>query len=476
MDKKRELFDYQKQGATWLASKKTALLADQQRLGKAVQTIVAADLVGAQTVLVVCRGVARLNWAQEFKAWSKQSWLCTIIYSRRDIGVCAPSGVNPCVYITSYELLDAFLAGCPVKTFDIAVIDEAHYIKSLEAKRTRSVLGKTGIPSRASRVWALTATPSPNGYASELWPMLFVFGATKLSYWDFARRYCIVEENGFGTQITGTNMDPVRLQELQAFMAPKVLRRTAGDVSVQLPKMSFSTVMVPPGKVDLGLTTFWKYVIPRDRTDELNKIIEDELGILNGILDDKSLSGELLETLKASSKSISTLRRYTALQKLEAACELITHELESGAYNKCVIFAHHRDCILGAMQRLHKFYPVSMYGGTSPSRLERNLKNFQNPKHKTRVFIGQISAAGTSISLSAANHIFFLEESFVPGDNMQAAERCGGVNQPNPIFVRTFCLENSVDQRVQDILRNKMHEIAQLYKKPKNDNTLEDLF
>ena len=237
--------------------------------------------------------------------------------------------------------------------------------------------------------------------------------------------------------------------------------------------------MVPPGPVNLRSTSFWRYEIPVDRTAELNAIVEAELGILNGIMDDKTLSPQLLETLKAQSKSISTLRRYTALQKLVPACELIISELEANAYNKCVVFAHHRDCILGAMQMLHKFSPVSMYGGTSPSRLERNLKHFQNPKHKTRVFIGQISAAGTSISLNAANHIFFLEESFVPDDNVQAAMRCGGVNQPNPVFVRTFCLENSYDRRLQDIIRNKMSENAKIYKSnetSKNTLKLEDLF
>jgi len=301
---------------------------------------------------------------------------------------------------------------------------------------------------------------------------LFTFGATKLSYWDFAKRFCIVEDTGYGTVIKGTKQDPELLRELQAIMKPKVLRRTAAEVAVQLPKMSFSTVMVPPGKVDLASTSFWKYTRPIDRTAELNATIEAELGIVNGILDGgagasgKEFSHEVLETLKAQAKSISTLRRYTALQKLEPACELIREELEANAYRKCVIFAHHRDCIVGAAQYLYKFYPVCMYGGTSPARLEKNLKNFQNPKHKTRVFIGQISAAGTSISLSAANHIFFLEESFVPGDNMQAAQRCGGVNQPNPIFVRTFCLENSVDQRVQTILREKMNAMAKIYGAP----------
>lgn len=471
--RKYELFPYQKIGAEWLASKKTACLFDEQRLGKAVQSVSAIDIIDARTVLVVAKGVARANWKEEFCRWSKRSWNFTVVYSGDFDFVWSEAG-NNCV-IVSYDLLPEVLDRLGTKSFDCAIIDESHSVKSHDAKRTRAVFGKGGVPQKARRVWCLTGTPTPNALPSELWTTLFTFGATKLSYWDFAKRFCIVKDTGYGTVISGTNKDPTRLAELREIMGKKILRREARDVAVQLPKMSFSTVMVEPGKVSLGETSFWKYVIPMDRTAELNEIVQNELGILNGILADKTLSGELLETLKAQSKSISTLRRYTALQKLEPACELIAQELENGAYQKCVIFAHHRDCILGAAQRLYKFHPVTMYGGTSPARLERNLKNFQNPKHKTRVFIGQTLAAGTSISLSAANHIFFLEEEWVPGDNAQAAMRCGGVNQPNPVFVRNFCLNNSSDQRVQEVLRQKTSEQALIYGRPQSPQPTYDL-
>lgn len=380
--------------------------------------------------------------------------------------------------ITSYESLPKVLRRLqPGQRFDAAIIDESHYVKNLEAKRSQLVFGKNGVPGVTNRHWCTTGTPTPNGLASELWTTLFTYGATTLSFWDFAKKFCVVEETGYGTVIKGTNMDPLVLGELREILSKKMLRRTAKDVNVQLPKISFSTVMVPPGPVDLRQTTFWKYAIPEDKSQELAALIEAELGIMEGIIgrDDGSnvLSNDVVEVLKAQSKSISTLRKYTALQKLEPACELIAQELDANAYNKCVIFAHHRDLINGAARLLHRFYPKTLYGGSSPSTTERNIKNFQNPNHKVRVFIGQISAAGTSISLSAANHIFFLEESFVPDDNLQASMRCGGVNQPNPIFVRTFCLENSYDYRLQNIIREKMKQSAEILAPTK---TLEELF
>ena len=476
-ENKLKLFPYQIEGAKWIASRKMGLLADEQRLGKAVQAIAACDLIAAQRVLVVCRAIAKSNWAYEFSRWSPRPWRFSVVHGRSDTPDFGLHGPH-CV-VVNYENLEPLLKAIPPGyKFDISFIDESHYAKTPGAKRTKLVFGKDGVPAFTHRHFSLTGTPTPNGLASELWSTLFTYGATKLSYWDFAKKFCRVVEKGFGPQITGTRVDePGTMAELHSILAKKVLRRETKDVSPELPKISFSTVMVPPGKVDLRSTTMWKWSVPTDRTDELNALLEQEMGVLNGILDDKTLSHGLVEALKANAKSISTLRRYTALQKLDAACELITAELEAGAYPKVVIFAHHRDCIMGAAMRLHKFSPVTMYGGSNPIRVERNIKNFQNPKHKVRVFIGNISAAGTSISLNAANHIFFLEEDYVPGNNLQAAFRCGGPAQVKPVFVRTFCLEHSYDRRLQDIIRQKMIENAKIYGAPKQNvpDELKDL-
>ena len=60
-----ELFPFQKTGVEWLKSRRTALLADEQGLGKTVQAIVAADRLLARSMLVVCPAGVKLNWDRE---------------------------------------------------------------------------------------------------------------------------------------------------------------------------------------------------------------------------------------------------------------------------------------------------------------------------------------------------------------------------------------------------------------------------
>jgi hypothetical protein len=64
------LFDYQIKGATFLASSRRALLADEPRVGKTAAAIRACDLVNANAILWVTTGSARWDHAA---AWARFS-------------------------------------------------------------------------------------------------------------------------------------------------------------------------------------------------------------------------------------------------------------------------------------------------------------------------------------------------------------------------------------------------------------------
>lgn len=456
-----ELFPYQKIGAEFLASKRHALLADKQRLGKTAQAVTAADAIKATRILVVCKAIARFQWVTEWEKFSTRKAHFSV-WEGSHCTQINPHTAPVSVVIHSYE--GAVATPYHGASFDLLIIDESHSLKEPRTERTQKIFGRNGLCRIAKRVWCLTGTPTPNALASELWTHAYTFGATSLGYEDFLEKFCLTHDAGFGKRAISTKNDAQSLRELHTLMSKFMLRRTEQDVSIELPKMSFSTVEVPPGRLHLSMDKlFLKYVVPYDRTKELEEELKKELGVVENLLNGNYMTDQLVELLKAHSKSISTLRRYTALQKLEPATGLIAEELEAGAYRKCVIFAHHKAMIEGARIYLERFKPVTLYGGSNPLKVEENLRKFKDPNNRTRVFIGNILAAGTSIDLSVANHIFFLEESFVPGDNMQAAMRCGGPNQKNPVFVRNFCLANSFDRRVQEIIREKMRGLSAIY-------------
>jgi SNF2 family DNA or RNA helicase len=103
-----------------------------------------------------------------------------------------------------------------------------------------------------------------------------------------------------------------------------------------------------------------------------------------------------------------------------------------------------------------------LFGGTDPERREKNIKKFiHNPL--CRVFIGNIRAAGIAITLTAASEVAFVESSWVPADNAQAAMRVHRIGQTRPVRCRFFGLVNSSDEKVQQVLKRKTRDITKLF-------------
>ena len=196
-----ELYPYQQTGATFLARRGRALLADEMGLGKSAQAIAACDIVGAGlSVGVVCPASVKANWKREFALFGREA------------------------HNVDIESYDKVARGAFDKAaFDVLILDEAHYLKSPKAKRTKAIYGPKcdgvdGLVGRSNRVFLLTGTPTPND-PSELWTHLravmpgAIAGKTRpRPYFSFINRYCTIINKGFGPQITGGR----RLDELRA--------------------------------------------------------------------------------------------------------------------------------------------------------------------------------------------------------------------------------------------------------------------
>lgn len=455
------LFPYQEEGAKWLHPRKTALLADEMGLGKTAQAIVAADLAGLDRLLVLCPAVARFNWAREFDKFSPRKRRCTVVTSRTD----AP---RTDTVICSYDLAMPSLlsswaqSGAPYGL----VLDEAHYLKNPGAKRTQRVFGtEAGLVRNASRVWALTGTPAPNN-ASELWPLLRVFGVYGGSLEAFIREFCTGYESPYGFRITGTKNVP----KLRAMLAKIMLRRKKVDVLKDLPPIRYSDFVVEPTPLtDVEYEMFF----PKHINDAGGAkagalaVISEEQKILDAIVDisihdTHSPNRDKLVVLEGIAESVSTLRRHVGLLKAKTMVPLIAEELDADPAKKLVLFCVHRDVIALLRDALVDYNPVTIFGGTPPAKRDRHIARFQG-NHKCRVFIGQVDACGVAINLTASSDVIFVEASWTPASNAQAAMRVHRIGQTKPVLVRFFSLVDSYDERVQELLRRKTADLARLF-------------
>jgi SWI/SNF-related matrix-associated actin-dependent regulator 1 of chromatin subfamily A len=452
------LYPYQIAGAQWLAKTPQAMLADEMGLGKTVQAITACDLVAAKDILIVCPAAARINWCREFKKFSRKDHPIYVIDTRE-------AKPKPGVNIISYDLL----AGClplikalKAVAWDVLVMDEAHFCKERTAKRTKALYGvgnNPGVMHSSKRTWRLTGTPVPNN-ASELYTHLKSAGIVDKTFWDFVFEFCAGFDANYGYKITGNK----NVERLRALMEPFILRRKKNDVLKQLPIIQFEEVHVERSNVPLDPYFFENWALIGQEKfmqslEHIDKTLKDSLLSVRNAR--KAEAEDNLDIIKAYTKNTATLRRYIGLAKLPAALEIVRDDLKSGRVKKIVLFALHQQVIDTTRRELRKYGPVTLYGNTPPDKKQDNIDRFMNDP-TCRVFIGQIHAAGTAITLTSAHHVAFLEADWVPANNAQAAMRCHRIGQTKPVSVRFFTCKGTVDEQVMRTIAKKTKDIAQI--------------
>jgi SNF2 family DNA or RNA helicase len=193
------LLDFQNLGATFLAERNRAYLADEMRLGKTIQAITAVNRLKLGSAHVTAPASAVPNWWRLIDQWADHP---------RAWSVCS----------------DAKPAGRLPEAM-VHILDEAHREKTPGATRTVALLGPDSPAMRAPYFWCLSGTPCPNS-VWELWTILAAWGVTKLSRMAFLDRYCSWREGTYGPIIMKTK----RVAELRALLAPIMLRRMQASV------------------------------------------------------------------------------------------------------------------------------------------------------------------------------------------------------------------------------------------------------
>lgn len=435
-----QLFPYQSDGVRFLTERQVAGLFDAPGLGKTAQLCRAWTEIEAGTVLVICPASLRAVWRQEVERWGAGT---PHVITQSEDGVkrgtvdgpygAPKTAVNICSYNgAAGALFEMLMAG----SYDVLVLDESHFVKSLKAKRTIAVYGKnangSGLMSRAKRVWLATGTPVPND-PSEIYPMMRALfpdaiqtrRERPMTYWQFASRFCEMVNNGFGWKIVGGK----NLTELRDRLRERTLRRRKEEVLKDLPPIRFDTLPVAGRLADL----------PHGEQQRVARALE---------------SGDVVKALREVAPHVTTLRRMTGIAKVRGVVEWLH---DSGVEN-AVLFAVHRDVIAGLMSSLPD--AVELHGGTAAAEREEAVRKFQSGE--ARWFVGQMQSAGTGLTLTKANTLVFVEPSWVPADNEQAAMRIHRIGQMRGCVAYFATIPGSIDEAVMKAVARKTATIREL--------------
>jgi SWI/SNF-related matrix-associated actin-dependent regulator 1 of chromatin subfamily A len=426
---------YQLVGAHFLSEQERGCLFDEPGLGKSRQAILAARRVGARRMLIICPAAVRQVWVGEIVKWAPKVWRVEKMRDIQSLNLWLRGRAD--VLVCSYEQATKHAQRLGGDFIDVLIFDEAHYLKSPDAARTRAMLshdcdGKYGLARWGERVWFLTGTPNPND-AADIWSMLRFCGATLLTNNRFKDRYYRKRSGAYSDR--HTPLDEMT-GELRRVWQAVGLKRTLSQVGLQLPPLFITTQSVDGD------------------TEEIRALLRGHPGLEDAILSAIDKGG--LSFLDA--QHIATLRRLVGEAKAPAYVQLLREELEAGL-TKVVVFGIHKRALEIVRDGLSDYGVVRVDGETGEAARVEAVRAFQTDP-AVHVMVANIKAGGTGGTFTAANRLDMFEWAWDPASNAQAIKRIHRIGQERSCHARFISLQSSIDETVSEVVAEKTNAIA----------------
>jgi len=414
-----ELQPFQWGGVRYALDARRTFLADEQGLGKTVEALATLEADDAFPAIVVCPASLKLNWERETRKW----------LPHRTIAVVEGKSAVPetgDITILNYEIVAAHREQLTRLHPRALVVDESHYAKNPQAKRTQAVRRLAGTLDDSALRLALTGTPVLN-HADELISQLRVIGR--------------LEDFGSGARFSRQFQGPLTEERLHWHLRRRCfVRRLKSEVLPQLPAKR--RVVVP---------------VAIDNKREYRLAEEDVVAWLREQpLELSELDARIAATLRAERLAqLTTLQRLAARGKLNAALTWIEDFLASG--EPLVVFARHVDVQRAVLERFPD--AAHLLGADALGERDEAVRAFQRPDGP-QLIVCATRVAAQGITLTRASNVAFLELEWTPAMHDQAEDRTHRIGQRDAVTAWYLLAAETIDETMAQLVEAKRSHIS----------------
>lgn len=386
---------YQEWGVKYILHQERVLLGDEMGLGKTVQAIAAMVSLrntGATHFVVVCPASVIENWCWEIRKHSRLS--VTKVH-----GIGRMAGLRSWIHtggvaVTTYETTGYVKLENEFR-FSMLVVDEAHYIKNPQARRTVNV--KT-IAEHAQRILFMTGTALENK-VDEMIALISIL------------------QPAVASQVRGM-ASLSSAPQFRKKVAPVYYRRKREDVLTELPELIENQE--------------WCTLRPQEEAVYENAVL-----------------GKQYNEARRVSWNIDDLSNSSKASRM---LELIEEAESEG--RKVIVFSFFLDTIRKVSLLLGSKCTDPINGSVSPQRRQEIIDDFDCAPAGS-VLLAQIQAGGTGLNIQSASVVILCEPQLKPSIENQAISRAYRMGQSRNVLVYRLLCQNTVDERIMEILGQK---------------------
>jgi len=444
-----DLYPYQKAGLLYALSKNgRILLGDDMGLGKTPQGIAMAQHYKKDWPLVIIAPASLLfNWKKEILQWLPE-------IKEDDINIIKNGKMMPSRMITIASYDYAVKKENELKDYlgirGILLIDEAHNMKTPEAKRTQALMRICHVVKRLA---IITGTPFLSR-PKEAWSLLNAIDPFYEEWKDqkeFELKYCEASVIKMGKRHIYQANGAANIEEFHDKVRERVMVRrlkTDGGVLDQLP---------PKRRVTQYLEVDGEH---KDNVEKLT--LEITYRVMRAYKEHggnnlRKLKQEVLAAATAEGAEDDIFKAYglTGLAKVDAICEWLSEKLDDSDA-KFIVFGHHKKFLQGISDTLDKkkIKYMKIDGSTSKEKRFNNTEDFQN-KPEIRVAVLSIQAASVGLTLTAASEVVMGEFPWTPALAQQAECRAHRNGQKELVNCYYMIANNTIDGYLWNMLSKK---------------------
>ena len=424
---KGKLRTYQKDGLTWLRFlqdfRSGGILADDMGLGKTIQVL--AFLLSRKKdtelpSLVVAPKSLVFNWIDEAQKFAPT--LKVVQYAGGGRQKVEKEIASADLVVTTYGTLRTDIEKLREIQFDVAVIDEAQFIKN---PRSQAAIACKQL--KASYRIALTGTPIENSIRD------------LLSILEFSNPDLLELPNpeDLSKDLQGT---------LARLLKPFMLRRTKEAVLTELPEMTEQVLFCELNQEE---GDYYAAVRERYRQSIEESVKENGLGkskihVLEALLRLRQAAchAGLIDEAKLSEQS----------SKLELLLTRLKELIAEG--HKALVFSQFTSLLSIVRSSLEAEGIQYEYLDGQTTDRKTPVERFQNDASKS-VFLISLKAGGTGLNLTAADYVFILDPWWNPAVEAQAIARAHRMGQTNRVFTYRMVARGTVEEKILELQRKK---------------------
>jgi SWI/SNF-related matrix-associated actin-dependent regulator 1 of chromatin subfamily A len=254
------------------------------------------------------------------------------------------------------------------------------------------------------------------------------------NYYEFANTFAHQDVGPWATVYYGIKNAEVLKKIIRSTF---FVRYTKEEAGLDLPPKVFQKVLLPDT---------YAFKVP---------VTEEE--VLKAEVEALTLSIETGTKIPAVPKTIAGHRKAAAIKKLPAVIDFIENALEQ---EPVVVFGWHLDVIKNIASHFSAYNPSVITGETPPKDRQESVRRFQDGE--TKLFIGNMVAAGVGTTLTAASCVIMAELSWSPPDVAQSIDRLNRIGAKYTTSIYYFEVQGSIENRIIDAVVNKVKVFEKL--------------